>query len=118
MSRLYTDIRDINICSSKIAISVVLISVWGIIQLSIMGIAFYNNSVAFVQDLSDGGYHINATGVKDDMNNQFNVRAKNCGTATALYLLTFTLAVHQVWVNSNRGIRVDTHGMPVETGEF
>ena len=116
MPTLYEDVRDIKICNSNVAVCGVIFSVWGIIQLSIMGIAFCNNSVAFVHDLPEVDYHkFNSTEeIKGEMNRQFKISAKNCGIAAAMYLLTFLFSVHQVWVNGDRGIRVDRHGVLVE----
>jgi len=39
------------ICGPKLSLCGVIISAWGIIQLSLMGVFFYTNSVALIEDI-------------------------------------------------------------------
>ena len=113
MSSLFSDLRDIKVCGPRVAIFGILISVWGIIQLSAMGFACFNKSVAFIEDLSLEENNKTSKNFKDAINNQFNILAKNCGVAVGLYVLTLMFAVHQIWVNGDRGIHIH-HGVLVE----
>jgi hypothetical protein len=85
------------------------LSFWGIIQLSFMALAFYSNSVAFVEDLPENALNRNCT--KSDcsfsetvrnMKEAYEQQAQNCGMAVALYVLTLIVSMHQLWMNSER----------------
>jgi len=45
-----------RICGPKMAVFGTCLSAWGIIQLSFMALAFYSNSVAFVEDLPESAF--------------------------------------------------------------
>ena len=114
MPSLYADLRDIKVCGPRLAIFGIVISVWGIIQLSAMGLACLNKSVAFIGDLTfEENNKTSAESVKDVIKNQFTIVSKNCGVAVALYILTLIVAVHQMWVNTDRRIHI-IHGVRVE----
>lgn len=90
------------------------LSVWGIIQLSFMALAFYSNSVAFVEDLPESAFNKCTEGKKDYtgpcsyqdnvniMKKAYGEQAQNCGMAVALYIVTLIVSVHQLWMNSER----------------
>ena len=54
-----------RICGPKMAVFGTCLSVWGIIQLSFMALAFYSNSVAFVEDLPESAFNKCTEGKKD-----------------------------------------------------
>merc|ERR1712018_676599 len=102
-----------RICGPKMAMFGTCLSVWGIIQLSIMALAFYQNSVAFVEDLPESAFtNANCTKVGNKkcnyretvgiMEKAYGEQAQNCGVAVALYILTLIVSLHQLWMNSDR----------------
>ena len=105
-----------RICGPKMAVFGTCLSVWGIIQLSIMALAFYQNSVAFVEDLPESAFKNNIrhnctkNGNKCTyketvliMEEAYGEQAQNCGIAVALYILTLIVSLHQLWMNSEQG---------------
>ena len=103
-----------RICGPKMAVFGTCLSIWGIIQLSIMALCFYQNSVAFVEDLPESVF-ANCTNIKEGkkcsydetvniMEEAYAEQAKNCGIAVALYILTLIVSLHQLWMNSDRGL--------------
>ena len=111
---------NFRICGPKMAIFGTCLSIWGVIQLSFMAMAFYQNSVAFVEDLPESVYVNNplfdctnttTPGHKCDFNETVSImktayvqQAKNCGMAVALYIVTLLVSLHQLWMNSERGL--------------
>ena len=101
---------NFRICGPKLAIFGVVLSVWGIIQLSVMAIAFSQNSIAFVEDLPESAFE-NCTQktpcdygeTVDIMKTAYLQQARNCGMAVALYIVTLLVCLHQYWLNSDRG---------------
>ena len=92
-----------RICGPKLAAVGTILSVWGIVQLSFMAIAFYQNSVAFVEDLKIA--QCNATecsfqGEVDKMERAYAQQAENCGMAVLLYFVTLAVSLHQMWMNN------------------
>ena len=104
-----------RICGPKMAVFGTCLSAWGIIQLSFMALAFYSNSVAFVEDLPESAFTNCTEGSKyytgpctfeqnvDIMKKAYAQQAQNCGLAVALYIVTLIVSVHQLWMNSERG---------------
>ena len=103
-----------RICGPKMAVFGTCLSIWGIIQLSIMALAFYQNSVAFVEDLPESVF-ANCTNTKEGntcsydetviiMEKAYAQQAENCGIAVALYILTLIVSLHQLWMNSDTGL--------------
>ena len=89
---------DLRFCGPKLSFFGVLLSIWGIVQLGLMGLAFHSRSVAFVEDL-----RFNETDVenyKENMEKTFDIQAMNCGVAVAMYALTLIISLHQYWLNT------------------
>jgi hypothetical protein len=83
-----------------------------------MAIAFYQNSVAFVEDLPESAFE-NCTESKCDygetvdiMKTAYGQQAKNCGMAVALYIVTLVVCLHQLWMNSDRDTLVRRNTSP------
>merc|ERR1711884_98407 len=91
---------DLRFCGPKLSLCCMVLSCWGIVQLSIMALAFYSRSVAFVEDV-----HFNETvqsqeEYKDNLEKAYDDQALNCGIAVALYVVTLLVSLHQYWLNS------------------
>ena len=105
-----------RICGPKLSIFGTCLSVWGIIQLSFMALAFYSNSVAFVEDLPEKAFenctegspnYIKPCSFEDNVNimkEAYAQQAHNCGLAVALYIVTLMVSLHQLWMNTERGM--------------
>ena len=94
---------SLRICGPKLSLCGALLSIWGILQLAVMALSFYYNSVALVDDLPlPKQVYTSADELRDDMATSYGQLAENCGIAILLYVLTFCISVHQLWVNSKR----------------
>ncbi|XP_063241444.1 ribonuclease kappa-like [Bacillus rossius redtenbacheri] len=91
-----------RICGPKLSLCGLIISVWGVIQLVLMGIFYYVRSVALAEDLpglEEEHFHtINDFYAKADLG--YTQNAYNCWIAACLYVLTLLLSAHQFYVNS------------------
>ena len=76
------------------------LSFWGIVQLSLMGLAFYSRSVAFIEDINFNDTTTNREEYDESFETAYDDQALNCMIAVALYTLTFAISVHQYWLNS------------------
>ena len=101
-----------RICGPKLSVFGICLSIWGIIQLSIMALAFYQNSVAMVEDLPESAF-TNANCIKQNhkctlnetveiMTKAYGKQAQTCVMAVALYTVTLIISLHQYWTNSER----------------
>ena len=102
--RVMTGVDSMRICGPKLSTCCVLLSLWGIVQLLIMGAAFSSRSVALVEDI-----YINETikykseaKLLDAMDESYSKSATNCYIAAALYCVTLVVALHQRWLNNRR----------------
>lgn len=93
-----------RICGPKLALCGLLISVWGIIQLALMGVFFYIHSVALVEDLLLDDHYDNAEDFYKAADEAYSKNAKNCWIATGLYVITLLFSGHQFYANSRRSI--------------
>ena len=94
-----------RICGPKMAVFGIVLSVWGIIQLSVMALSFYYNSVAFAEDLPIKECEKQCTfeDMKEKMEIAYGQQAENCGIAVLLYFVTLAISLHQLWMNSDQG---------------
>lgn len=110
----------VKVCGPKLSAVGVVLSLWGVAQLSVMAIAFYFNSVTFIEDLNipeevgeepaaseehpvGPDSHHSPAGAADVMRKNIEVAygqtAENCGIAVLLYVVTLLFSLHQMWVN-------------------
>ena len=93
-----------RVCGPKLSVCGALLSIWGIIQLSFMAVFMYYNSVAFIEDLKlaeDEDKYETADALREGIRHAYGEQAKNCGIAAALYILTFCVSLHQMWINNH-----------------
>ena len=93
----------IKICGPKMAAMGVLVSLWGLIQLALMGVFFYVRSPALVEDLQLGEHfdyagdnYANGGRV---IENAYHQQAINCWICTGLYALLLALSGQQMLQN-------------------
>ena len=88
-------------CGPKLSLFFFVLSIWGIIQLSLMSLALYSKNVTFIDDFDK---LLNETdSVKDygdQMDEVYEKGGFNCMIAAILYAVTFVIAGHQYWLNT------------------
>lgn len=93
------------VCGPSLSICGLLLSVWGIIQLGLMGVFFYIHSVAFQEDIvaeldddiEDPTERIEVFYKKVD--DAFTQSAINCWIAAALYVILLLISAQQFRAN-------------------
>ena len=76
-------------------------SIWGIIQLSLMSLALYSKNVTFIEDFDSLLNETNSVqDYKDKMDEVYEKGGFNCMIAAILYAVTFVIAGHQYWLNT------------------
>jgi len=92
------------LCGPKLSLCCLLLSVWGIVQLALMGIFFYSNSVALVEDLPLKEEYGHTP--KDmqiffaDVERAYSQTAFNCWIAACMYIGTFLISAQQFYMNN------------------
>ncbi|KAF2894800.1 hypothetical protein ILUMI_11373 [Ignelater luminosus] len=94
------------ICGPKLSLCGVILSVWGIIQLSFMGIFYYFHSVALAEDLPGLNKEMSPEEFYLEVDKGYMQNAYNCWIAACLYIITLAFSGHQFWVNSRSSLRV------------
>ncbi|XP_017466723.1 PREDICTED: ribonuclease kappa-B [Rhagoletis zephyria] len=89
-----------KICGPKLSLCGLIISVWGIIQLVLMGVFFFIHSVALIEDLPIGEEFHSVEEFYTAANAAYNQNAYNCWIAACIYVLTLLLSAQQFYVNS------------------
>lgn len=88
------------LCGQKTATACALLSVWGIIQLGLTGLASYLHSPALVEDLQVPEKESwTAPELARSLETAYETTALNCWIASLLYLCTLCLSAHQFWSN-------------------
>ncbi|XP_060822609.1 ribonuclease kappa [Bombus pascuorum] len=96
-----------KICGPKYALCGLILSTWGIFQLLLMGIFFYYNSVALIEDLPLEGQTFNKpTDFYAVAERGYKQNAYNCWIAACIYVLTFLFSGHQFYINSRSSLSV------------
>jgi len=88
------------LCGPKLSLCGVVLSAWGIVQLSLMGVFFYINSVAFIEDIPLGELYNSTSQLRTDMEKGYSTNAFNCWIAALLYLVTLCFSAQQFWMNN------------------
>jgi len=94
------------ICGPKLSLCGLIISAWGIIQLSLMGIFFYMNSVALIEDITLKESYDDINQLKREMDGEYQQNAYNCFIAALLYLVTLCFSAQQFYMNSRTSYSV------------
>merc|ERR1712020_521327 len=93
-------ISKMAICGPKLSLCGVILSAWAIVQLSLMGVFFYTNSVALIEDVPLDEEYSSEDELRMAMDAGFQQNALNCWIAALLYLVTLCVSVQQFWMNN------------------
>ncbi|KAL3286803.1 hypothetical protein HHI36_001296 [Cryptolaemus montrouzieri] len=97
-----------HLCGPKLSILGIILSVWGIIQLGLLGIFYYYGAVALSEDLPE----LELTDVTtvefyySELEDKYMQNAYNCWVATFLYLATLIFSAQQYWFNKRSSLSV------------
>lgn len=87
------------ICGPKLSLCGLIISVWGIIQLTLMGLFYYIHSVALVEDLPLEHSYRTPQEFYAAADAAYSQNAFNCWIAACIYVLTLVVSGHQFYAN-------------------
>ena len=93
------------LCGPKLSLCGVVLSAWGIVQLSLMGVFFYINSVALIEDIPLAEEYTDMNKLRTDMDKGYQQNALNCWIAALLYLVTLCVSAQQFWMNNRSTYR-------------
>ncbi|XP_046751793.1 ribonuclease kappa-B [Diprion similis] len=96
----------VKVCGPKYALCGLIISVWGIIQLILMGVFFYVKSVALIEDVPAEGSFASPGAFYTTIDRGYVQNAYNCWIAACLYVFTFLISGHQFYMNSRSSLSV------------
>nr|BAN20437.1 ribonuclease, putative [Riptortus pedestris] len=89
-----------KICGPKCSLCGIVFSIWGIIQLGLMGVFYYIHSVALLEDLQIAEEYPDAQSFYNAAYEGYSVNAYNCWIAAVLYFITLAFSSYQFYVNS------------------
>lgn len=97
-----------KVCGPKYALCGLIISAWGVIQLSLMGFFFWIHSVALVEDIQVQEVSKFETAMEfyTAVDKGFTQNAMNCWIAAILYVITFGFSGYQFYLNSRSSLSV------------
>ena len=95
-------------CGPKLSLFGLVMSIWGIIQLSLMSLALYSRNVAFIEDLEFNQTVKEAAAYKENMEEAYDIGGLNCMIAAILYIVTLVISGHQYWLNT-RSVRTNRY---------
>jgi ribonuclease kappa len=87
------------LCGPKLSLCCTIISVWGIVQLMLMGIFFFIQAAPLLDDFEFDDDSANDMIFKDNLNNAYNQRAYNCWIAAFFYVGLLVFAGSQFMTN-------------------
>jgi|ERR1711962_786793 len=93
-------------CGQKLSVCCSLLSCWGIVQLLFMGILFYTESPAFIEDLPLHDRYGSPDQYLSEMHRLFKANAFNCLIAACLYIATLGVSSWQFYLNQKTSFQV------------
>ncbi|KAJ8977027.1 hypothetical protein NQ317_013476 [Molorchus minor] len=94
------------VCGPKLSLCGLIISAWGIVQLSLMGVFYYIGAVALAEDIPEPEYEGDLNKFYAEVDKGFTQNAYNCWIAALLYLITLAISAHQFWANNRSSLSV------------
>lgn len=93
-------------CGPKLSLCGLIISAWGIVQLALMGVFYYVESVALAEDVPKVEKYTTKEDFYSKMTAGYQQNAYNCWIAALLYLITMAVSAHQFWLNNRSSLSV------------
>ncbi|KAK8398806.1 hypothetical protein O3P69_004124 [Scylla paramamosain] len=93
-------------CGYKFSLCLLLISAWGLVQLLVMGLFFYGEAPAFLEDLPLEDHYDSRENFVTDVNKGFKNNAFNCFIAACLYIVTLGVSGWQFYLNQKTTYQV------------
>ncbi|XP_022815609.1 ribonuclease kappa-like [Spodoptera litura] len=93
-----------KICGPKLSLCGLVLSVWGIIQLTLMGVFYYIRAVALLEDLPLEEHHHSMESFITNVETGYTQNAYNCWIAALLYVITLVVSGHQFWMNNRSSV--------------
>lgn len=87
------------LCGPRLSLCGLILSVWGIIQLTLMGLFYYIHSVALVEDLPLEPHYKTPTEFYAAADAAYSQNAFNCWIAACIYVLTLVVSAQQFYAN-------------------
>ncbi|KAJ8957664.1 hypothetical protein NQ318_017556 [Aromia moschata] len=94
------------VCGPSCALCGLVLSVWGVIQLSLMGVFYYIGAVALAEDIPEPDTSLPLTEFYAELDKGYQQNAYNCWIAALLYLITLAFSAHQFWANNRSSLSV------------
>ncbi|RZC35263.1 hypothetical protein BDFB_005602 [Asbolus verrucosus] len=97
------------VCGPKLSLCGLILSVWGVIQLGLMGIFYYFHAVALAEDLPEIELPTSKEHIHDfyvEIDRGYTQNAYNCWIAALLYIVTLAFSAHQFWANNRSSLSV------------
>ncbi|XP_018569685.1 ribonuclease kappa-like [Anoplophora glabripennis] len=94
------------VCGPKLSLCGLIISVWGVIQLALMGVFYYIGAVALSEDIPSVEFHGDLSAFYAEVDKGYHQNAYNCWIAALLYLITLAFSAHQFWANNRSSLSV------------
>jgi len=92
------------ICGPKLSLCGLILSVWGIIQLVLMGVFYYIHSVALIEDLPIEEHYHSPEEFYAAADRAYAQNAYNCWIAACIYVGTLLFSAHQFYANSRSSV--------------
>lgn len=93
------------LCSPSLSLCGIIISIWGVIQLVLMGFFYKMHSLALAEDLPGLEGNLSSPAqVQAAANMGYDQNAFNCWIAACLYIITLLVSGHQFYLNSRNSI--------------
>ncbi|KAI4468456.1 ribonuclease kappa [Holotrichia oblita] len=95
------------VCGPKLSLCGLILSVWGILQLTLMGVFYYIRSVALAEDVPGLEEHFESLQeFYAAADAGYTQNAYNCWIAACIYLITLAISFQQFWQNSRSTLNV------------
>uniref|UniRef100_A0A336L0P8 CSON001552 protein n=1 Tax=Culicoides sonorensis TaxID=179676 RepID=A0A336L0P8_CULSO len=95
-------------CGGKLSLCCMLISIWGFVQLTIMGFLYYNHAPALFEDLGHVSQGMHLCEFYENADMAYEQAAYNCWIAACLFFITiafgsfqFYKAAHDAMIEDN-----------------
>ncbi|XP_044735393.1 ribonuclease kappa-B-like [Chrysoperla carnea] len=96
-----------KICGPKLSLCGILLSIWGVIQLSLMGLFYHMKCIAFVDDLDlDHSGFESVAELYEKADTAYETCAHTCFYATGIYSLILLFSIYQYYLNRRASLKV------------